>query len=199
VSSKDHNSNLSEKEILLKILEKLESIENIVSPPNEVNEPKIKSTVTFADAMGSEIITYEEEYNEDGFTIHGIHRNGTQYDRMGLDVNGFSERGYNTRGYDKDGFGEDGIHEDTGTLFDEMGNGQNGFVKDSHLNTITKSYRDEMGYDKQGFDIDGFNRSGIHEDTGTEFNNHGFNRSGIHKDTGTKFDEDENHSYDYRD
>jgi hypothetical protein len=45
---------------------------------------------------------------------------------------------------------------------------------------------DSDGYDARGFDCDGFNRAGF---DGDGYNAAGFNDSGIHRDTGTEFNE----------
>ena len=108
-------------------------------------------------------------------------------DKDGYDKNGFNKEGYNPQGFskegnDKFGFNLDGIHNITKTIrdesgFDEWGKDGGGFGRDGYAsNGIARD-----GYDKDGYDERGFNIDGIHRETRKKFNPQGEDVDGYDK------------------
>ena len=62
--------------------------------------------------------------------------------------------------------------------YDEEGNDYRGFNLDG-IHKVTRTTRDESGFDEWGIDLEGYNLEG--------YDNRGFNREGIHCITKTKF------------
>jgi len=119
------NEELTEKEILLKILTRLESMEKIVLPTKEYLTDDEWKRLDENDIQGVDKI---DEHNVYGFTRDGIHRNGTThdddgYDFIGWDGDGFRRNGsaHDDDGYDINGWTKYGIHKFTGTKYNPEG------------------------------------------------------------------------------
>ena len=119
------NEELTEKEILLKILTRLESIEKIVLPTKEYLTANEWKRLDENDIQGVDKV---DEYNVYGFTRDGIHRNGTTRDDLDFDFDGWDKEGFHRNGtyhdddgYDINGFTKYGIHKLTGTKYNPNG------------------------------------------------------------------------------
>ena len=75
----------------------------------------------------------ESKYNERGFNVYGIHKNGTCFIKKGFAADGFDHEGYNKLGFNRQGY-------------NEFGYDKNGY--------------NEQGYDCQGFNRKGERKFG---------------------------------------
>lgn len=145
----------------------------------------------------------ENGRDERGFTIAGIHANGTDWGYDGFDQYGFDKvtgAEYNSFGWDRnnlnevtgttfdvDGWSEFGKNEVTDTSFDVDGYTRGGWDGELHKDTGTvydPNGFTVIGYDKDKFDADGisvwgFTRAGVHEVTGLDRDVTGYDAQGL--------------------